>query len=339
MSRRYYDGSGADVSAATIAFMQGGGVNGTLVVADTHWLEYISPGSNSITPANLFMTSAPFPIKVANLQVTAGPTGVQTVNANFLPASIARSSFDYEIGFSDQTVDVTWLVDDSIQINNLGWGFKWALLSGYFDEYPWYIHRAIFTDLPSNGGTLLATTLMWRGFIRDAKADRSQVTITLASLLDIFQQTQVPTQVIQPGSRMPPFFPAGNASVIGGSLGGSFSSFSTPMDIQFNTLAGPFAPISDHALAGAYLTSVNAPPPVWKAAQSGAPFAQIFRLRDNVTDIAGILHIYPYEPINPVSLLGNFGSTYINVYFQSAIGLAGAVAAGFPFVPPPETGF
>lgn len=338
--RRYYDNSGADVTSAAIAFIQGGGVNNTLVEAELFWLEFINPSINSLTPTDLCLTSAPFPVAVDNLQVTAGPNGVQTVNHSYQTTkSIARGDFSYEVGFADQTVDVTWAVDNAIHFGSFSWGFKWALIAGYFDEYPFYIHRAIFTNSPSNGGTLLGTTLMWRGFIRGVTATKDGVVINVTSLLDVFQQVQVPVQTIQPGSRMPPFFPAGSPGVIGGSLGGSFSSFSTPTDIQFNTLAGPFAPIADHALRDAYFTSVNEPPPVWKSAESGAPFAPQFRIRDNYTDISGILHIYPYEPINPVSLLGGFGTTYINIYYQTTVGVTGGVAPGFPYVPPPETGF
>lgn len=335
MPRRYYDGTGVDNTTTVVSFIQGGGVNETLVQADTFWFQYINPSVNSLTPTSLFMTSAPFPIKVPNLQVTAGPAGVKTVNANFLPSRISRANLEYAVGFQDQAIDITWFVDDTIHFGSLGWGFKWALVSGYFDEYPWWIHRAIFTDIPSNGGVLLGTTLMFRGFVRGIKTDRSQVIITLGSLMDIFQQTQVPTQVIQPGSRLPPFFPAGNASVIGGSLGAHFDIGSTPMDLQFSGGGGS----ADHALRDAFLTSVNNPPPVWKTAQSGSPFAPIFKIRDNIT-IAGVLHIYPYEPINPLTLIGSPGASgFTNIYFQSPIGLAGAIAAGFPYVPPPETGF
>lgn len=336
MPRVYYNNAGADNSTTVISFIKGGGNNGTLVQADLYWLEYIDPLVNSLTPTNLRLTSAPFTVGVNNLQVTAGPTGVQTVNATYKTVkSISKAGISYEVGFADQTVDITWAVDDSIHINTLPWGFKWALLSGYFDEYPFWIHRAIFTDIPSNGGVLLGTTLIWRGFIRDTKADRGQVVITLASLLDVFQQVQVPVQTIQPGSRMPPFFPAGNASVIGGSLGAHFDIGSTTTDLQFS--GG--APTADHALKDAYFSSINEPPPSWKTAQSGQPFAQIYRIRDNIT-VAGVLHVYPYEPINPLTMLGIPGNSgYINFYFQNAIGLAGAIAAGFPFVPPPETGF
>lgn len=330
--RSVYDPTtGADVTAAAQSLLL---ANDSIPLTDLFWFQYIDPSANTLTPVNLFMTGAPYPVKVGKLQVTAGQSGVQTVNAVYRPSRIKRSAFNYEVGFQDQTCDVIWDTDDTINISTLPWGFKHALLAGYFDEYPFWIHQAIF----SAPGALLGTTLKWRGFVRDVKADRSTVTITLASLMDIFQQTQIPTQLIQPGSRLPPFFAAGNASVIGGSLGGSFSNLSTPMDIQFNTLAGPFAPIADHALRDCFLTSVNNPPPAWKTAQSGQPFAQIFRIRDNVTDGSGILHIYPYEPIDPVSMLGGFGSVYMNFYSQSEIGLTGAVAPGMPFVPPPETG-
>lgn len=323
--RTVYDPtSGSDVSSSAQTLFLAGG---SIVLADLFWFQYIDPSANTLTPVNLFMAGSPYPVKVGKLQVAAGPSGVQTVNATYLPSRIKRAAFNYEVGFQDQTCDVTWDVNDAINFGSFSWGFKHALLAGYFDEYPFWIHQAIF----SAPGVLLGTTLKWRGFIRDVKADRSTVTITLASLMDIFQQTQIPTQTIQPGSRIPPFFPAGNPSVIGGSLGAPILIGSTPMDIQFAT-----ATIADHALRDAFFTAINEPPPAWKTAQSGQPFAPVFRIRDNIT-ISGTLHVYPYEPIDPVSMLGG-GSGYTNVYFQSDMGTTGAVAPGFPDVPPPETG-
>lgn len=337
MARRYYNSAGADVSSTVQTFLLGGGVSGTVPMCDLFWLQYINPSVNSLVPTNLFLAGASYPVSVNNLQVTAGPNGVKTVNAVYKPTKgISRGAMNYEVGFKDQTCDITWNIDDSIHIGTLSWGFKHALVAGYFDEYPFWIHQAIFSDI--NAQVLIGTTLKWRGFIKDVKADRGKVIVTIASLLNIFQGVQIPSQVIQPGSRLPSYFPAGNASVVGGSLGGTFMVASTPMDLQFDTTASPFAAIADHALRDCYLTSVNNGPPNWKAAQSGVPFAPVFRIRDNVTTV-GICHLYPYEPIDPVNMLGFPGGVaFINFYFQNETNKTGAIAPGFPTVPPPETG-
>lgn len=335
--RTVYDNTGADITATAKTTMFNAT---TLPLADLFWFSFVSPGDPAlfghIKYTDMFVTSAPYPVGVAKLQATPGSSGVVTINATYLPANIARGTLTYEVGLSDQTCEVTWFVDDTITLTNVTWGLKWALVSGYLDDSPVWIHRGIFTpnSNPNLPPTLVGTSLMWRGFIRDCKVDRGQVVITLASLIHIFQQVQVPSQTVQAGSRLPPFAAAGNGSVIGGSLGCVFESASTPIDLQFT--AG--APTPDHAMRDAIILSINEPPPNVHYAQSGKPQPQVFRIRDNV-NISGVLHVYPYEPINPLTLIGNPNSSpqYINFFLQSDIG-SGSVAPGFPLVPTPETG-
>jgi len=48
---------------------------------------------------------------------------------------------------------------------------------------------------------------MFRGFIRKTAATASQMKISLASLLDVFQSVQIPTQTITPNNRTLPYIP------------------------------------------------------------------------------------------------------------------------------------
>ena len=119
---------------------------------------------------NLFMTSTPFPVAVNALQKTAGPNGVATVNAVYQPSRIKRATaVEYAIGLEDTTVDVTWYPDDNNHftemihpgIGNPGpWGWKWALLAGYFDETPMYIHKAYFTPPTTPNGYPTCSALL-----------------------------------------------------------------------------------------------------------------------------------------------------------------------------------
>lgn len=319
-----------------------------LPIADLYWFQYVNPNDPNngalVKITNTFMTSAPYPVSIGKLQSQPGPLGTTTVNATYLPARIQRSEFVYEVGLSDQSCDVTWYTDDSSIFpagagrSNINFGFKWALMAGYMDACPMWIHKAFFT--PGVGvnspATLLGTTLMWRGFVRDIKADRGQVTISLASLMHIFQSTQVPTQTIQPGSRIPPFY-QGNVFLFGGSITGATpQSTSTPTDLQFVFSGGGY-PV-DHSLRDAYFTSHQQPPPNGFTPQSNGPQPPVFRIRDNILS-GGILHVYPYEPINPVTLVcvPNNSPQFLEIFTQTAIDVgSGAFAIGFPYVPPPE---
>lgn len=83
-----------------------------------------------------------------------------------------------------------------------------TLLAGCFQESPFWVHQALFTDNPRNGGTFLGTTLMFRGFLRKVESTQSSLQLTVASLMDVFQSVQVPTQTITPNNRDVPYFPA-----------------------------------------------------------------------------------------------------------------------------------
>jgi hypothetical protein len=347
--RYVFDTNGNNVTANVQATILSATV---LPLADLFTLQYVHPTGAGIVGVdfhynNLYMTSAPFPIAVNKLQKTSGPNGVATVNAVYQPARISRGAFEYAIGFEDTTCDVTWFIDDSFIFGHVGftdvpWGWKYALLQGYFDEYPMWIHRAIFAPptTPNGAPVLLGTTLMWRGFIRDVKADRGKVVITLASLMHVFQNVQIPTQTIQPGDRRPPYFPA-NIFIAGDNVPGvAVLGTSTPTELQVLRYSVP-----DHHLRDSYLSNIQSPGhPYVYVATNGEPQPYVFRIRDNVTNNTpqpNTLHIYPYEPINPYTMglfnPGNLNDTTLVIYYPISPDTAGA--NGFPYVPPPEVSF
>ena len=137
----YDPASGADITASAQSAMLGASV---LPLADLFWLQYVGPHLTTsgfpptLVTHNLFMISGPYPIAVGKLQAApnqpGSTSGVVTVNANYLPARISHSAFEYAVGL-DTTVDVTWYTDDSLTLSDsagtVPWGFKWALLQGY----------------------------------------------------------------------------------------------------------------------------------------------------------------------------------------------------------------
>lgn len=215
-----------------------------------------------------------------------------------------------------------------------------AFSAGMFDECPAYIYRAFFNGDPKQGGTLLGTTLMFRGFVREAESGQDHVLLTLSSLLDVFQEVQVPTQIIQPGNRTTPYVPSGVTYTVNGMNVG----LSTSAILAFNnTLSSPPA---DHALTDAYIITggVTSFSPV-----NGQPQPAFLRVRDNVT-AAGVLYIYLYEPtIIPLDKLANewrfLGggtnwseqATTVAILLQKPLSNSYG-APGFPSVPPPEIG-
>lgn len=337
--------SGSDVTANVQAVLMS---SSSAYMTDLFWLQYINPVDAAAGPAikvsNMYMTNSPQPISVGKVQGQPGPSGVVTINANFQPSRIKRGPYTYEIGLGDQSCDVTWYTDDSQNfVAAVGhapvfFGFKWALVQGYLDECPMNIYTAFFgpRPTPNSPAPLLGTTLMWRGFIREIKADRGQVVMTLASLMHVFQNVQVPTQTIQPGNRLTPYY-TGRPILFGNSLTGITPLVtSTPTDLQFTLTTG--YPV-DHQLRDNYFTSHQQPPPNGWTPASGQPGPQLYRIRDNITNntpVAGTLHVYPYEPINPVTLVCPLtGSpTYMEIFVPLSPSAGGS--NGFPYVPPPE---
>lgn len=208
-----------------------------------------------------------------------------------------------------------------------------GLAAGMFDECSTNIYRAFFNGDPKQGGTLLGTTLMYRGFIREAETAQDHAKLTISSLLDLFQEVKVPTQIIQPGNRTTPYVPSGVTYTVSG----LDTINSTASVLRFSSGGG----IADHALQDAYLLTggVSSWTPV-----NGQPPPVFLRIRDNVT-ISGVLYVYLYEPtIIPIPQIGaGFGATGGSISLNVGILLQKPLsnsygAPGFPSVPVPEIG-
>lgn len=332
--RTVYDSAGIDVTSTVQAYLQ---ANRSLLIRELFWLECINFWSYnpSADPRDFFFTSSDFPIAVTKVQKDAGPP--VTVNALFIPLPgktsgkpIKRGQLSYGIGFSDQSVDVTFYPDDSLTIDG-GVGiattltFKQAMAAGYFREAPFWIYRAYF----SSSTVLLGTTLIFRGFIRGVKCQRDSVTVTLSSLLDLFQQVQAPVQTIHPGNRLAPFLPAPNPHFISSGIG---VPGSTPTDLTF---APGGSPPATNAWKDKYLLC-GSPFNYIPVSNRSQPVA--IRIMGNEV-IAGVLHIYPYEPVIPVELVMQQGITiYSQAPVDSAVGAGVNFAPGFDKVPAPESG-
>lgn len=321
--RTVYDTTGADVTSATKIFLA---AQQQLYFVDLFTFQTWSfwPGGGGTVPVNFYFNAGTAPIKVGYMQTTtAAPV---SLNATFVPVAIERDSMKFSVGLNTESVKITWFIDDTIAYFPGPPTFKQAFVIGYGEGNPIWIHRAIFTD--STYSTLLGTTLMWRGIVNDLEVSVDKLVITAKSLMDIIQQTQVPTQVIQLGNRGTPYIPPAAAVQIDQPR----QSLSTPYDLVFSTNIG-FP--SDGSLAGGFLI-LNAPStiPAW-VPTSGATPPVMIRIRTNAT-FGGNLHIYPYEPFTGVM---NQLGTLINCWAISPLTNVGGAAPGFPYIPKPETGF
>jgi hypothetical protein len=154
----------------------------------------------------------------------------------------------------------------------------------------------------------------------------------------------VPTQLVVPGNRLPNYQPAsfivGNACPGGllsnGPSGGPHGyNTGTPYDLQFyipSGVGGVSNVVVDHALRDFFILTGNAL--LFGVPVNGQSAPSAVRIRDNIT-VSGILHVYPYTPIEPVSLAG---FTYVLVYPQLPATNDPNQTPGFPDVPPPENG-
>jgi hypothetical protein len=328
MSRIIYDTTGTDVTATVKALLTAT-PSAQLFLADLFWLEsYQFWGYNpSYFTSSLFLTSYDKPVAVTKLQQTA--TGLATVNALYQPTAIERGQLEYKIGLDSQTLDLTWYVNDKVPwLIPTAQGFggssptlKQCAIAGYFDECPVWFHRAFFSGPPPL--TFLGTMLMFRGYIREVEATRDYLKFTLTSLLDLFQETDIPTQRLEPGNRLASQIPTGtnfnNTTFQPGS--------STPTDLVFQYTGST---IPDHILKDAFLISAGS---LGSEPTSAAPPFVAYRVQDNVTTntpFTNALHVYPYEPV-----LGTVG---VAIYGVPPIDGTAGLPPGFPYVPPPESG-
>jgi len=315
--RTVYDGTGADVTSFAFSYMKS---KRSLMLADLFWIQTNVFWGNQTgdDPAyNFFMTNGSFPIKVGTLQTA--PDVLVALGATYTPSKdpIVRGDFNYKVGLEADSVDVTWYLKNTTLLPNQGLvpppSIKNAFAWGYFTDALMYIHRAIWD--PSTG--LVGTMLMWRGPIRSATIDREKVVMKVTSPMDLFQDVQVPTQLVQPNSRTMPYitpFPTYQPS--GPQVG------STSTDLIFTTAA-----VADHALRDGYMMAAGTL--IATAPKNNLPPQIMYRIRDNVTLGGTNLHIFPYEPVAPEMVMG----VGINIWLQRA---QTAGAPGFGSVPPPE---
>jgi len=350
MSRIILDVDGNDVSASVQAFLLAGQsfvmCNLIRFVTIDFW-DYNPEGAY----VNFSFTDGDFPVFINKYQV--GPTGSaqlgtwtgSTQNANgltFYPENIVRDKFEYAVGFESNPTELSWWIDDNVDyggkfsgssltsaISPVGLTLKQAFILGAFDEVPFWIHRAIFSDLPSRGGTLLGTTLMYRGFLRDIDVAVDHLKLSIDSLLSVFQDTQIPTQTITPNARVDPYFPA-----VGGPSGGAFTDLInvlTPWSIQLHSNFGTYTYTRDQLkdcyctfqpfITGAAYPSAILPKP-------GLPPPPSFRISGNDAGSGSNVTLYFYKPpILPQSAPVNF-----NIFGQNTMNTGN----GFPDVPPPE---
>jgi hypothetical protein len=355
MSRIYYnplDGSDS-TSAVTSALFS----SNTFVIADLFmWqsMDFVSfnPYADYLTWC---YTNADFPIETGYLQLMASGSaplgtwdnGFTAAPLTFIPEKFNHPKLEYGIGFENRTVEVDWFIDDSKQYPSSGGGvvtencytpkhltLKQALLLGAFDECNFWIHRAVYSDSPNRGGTLLGTTLMHRGFIRSVEAALDHLKITVAALIDLFQVIKIPTQTITPNSRSVPYLPAvgappGFPGLISNVTVGAVNALDS---LTLVSDLGSFAYARD-VLKDCYISFCpfidGASYPFGILAPNGMSPPPTFRICGNDATTTTSCVLYFYKP----PIVGN--GSFVNIFGQASYSTG---APGFRSVPPPEFG-
>lgn len=300
--------------------------------------------------SNYCFTDAAWPIRADFMQLDAGaaqPVGIFNraggfdSGLTFLPEVLSVDKLGYGIGFEDKPAEISWAIADDIdyQAGFLRAGqftspghvlspalltLKQAFLYGMFSEAPFWIHQAVYDDFPANGGSFLGTTLMFRGYLRGVSGTRSLLKLRLASLLDAFQGTQVPTQTMTPNNRALPYVPAAVSA-----YGADFSAIVAVGEqvLEFTTNEA----IPENAMQDSWLIFNPATGAGAEAYTSGTPSAAPFRIQGNTATTGGspqTVRVYFYETV----VLPLLVST-ISVYAQLT---SSGGAPGFPDLPPPE---
>jgi len=355
--RRIYDPqNGSDVTATVQSFLQ----SGTKLVS-SYLYSFSCVNFWDSNPygnyASFCFTDAEAPLFLKYAQLTpngasqlgcwgGNPATLHPTGLTFIADNISHDKLSYGIGFEDKPVEITWGLKSATRpysalMYNTGssaqyWSaisdasypvgltLKQALAMGLFTEAPFWIHSAIFTDFPRLGGTFLGTALMFRGFIRKTAATASQMKISLASLLDVFQSVQIPTQTITPNNRTLPYIPVAVSPYA--DTGSDYISpvFVNPIQLQITTsqaipagyLQDCFLSFNPQGYAG------------FSIFKSGYPTSPTFRIQGNTAG-PGTIQIYFYEPyVYPQTASG------FNLYQQQTT--AGGPIAGFLYLPPPE---
>jgi hypothetical protein len=340
--RRIFSPTGEDVTSTVQGYLTSGQ---TFVFADLYrfqTVDFIDENTEGAV-VDWTYTDGAFPIELDYYQIgwTAGsyvPTLYAVGGATFEPENISHGNFTYSVGFTTNPVDVTWFIDETksygpwvdgeiVPISNCSWPenltLKQAMLLGVFDMVPFWIHRAIYyPDFPKFGGSLVGTTLMHRGYLRTVAGDSEKVKITIDSLMQVFQDTQVPVQTIMPNSRSALFVPTPDAPA-----GDTFTD-PTPIDalnLQVNTPD----PVDANLLQDCW-ASFSPSGGALQGWKSGSPLPPLFRIKGNTAASGGTLQINFYEPY----VLGSV--PVINIYGQNQFSNTSG-APGFPYVPAAET--
>lgn len=310
--RTIYSSSGSNVTTSAQAYLQT--LTGTLQVYDLYTIAMSNPWSSSAVSYYCY-TSADFPITISTVQT--GPNQLTAINNTWIQNAIERGNLEYSIGLNVTSFEWTWYPDDTILIpGNSHYTWKKAALSGLLDGCTFFLHRALCQPGANNFPVLIGTALMWKGLIQEVEVKAEYIKMTVPSMMQAFQDVQVPTQVVQPGQRIAPYLPTGAATA---SIGGLNAAASTPFDLHF---APGFA---DHALRDGFLTTFTGSPASSTSRPSGV------RILDTINS-GGVFHVFVADPVDPfaiplpckVYLPENIGSTLI------------PGAAGFPHIPPPE---
>jgi len=296
-------------------------------------------------------TDAAFPIYVNKMQQSAvgavqiGPYShgsVDPIGLTFQPENFTLNELNYDVGFADHPVEVTWGINDSIDygvlINTVlggtyltypsnamlpaGLTLKQAFALGAFSECDFWIHQAIFSDFPANGGTFYGTTLMHRGMIKSVKITSSLIKFEISSLMRVFQETSIPTQTITPNNRSLPYLPFA-ASPYGGDW--ALNSSPNPLTLVFNTSES----INTGALQDSYISFNPAGYAGFNGYFSGMSPQPVFKIQGNDASTGSTVNVYFYTPPIVPGVIGGY-----NLFSQQPLT---GVAAGFENVPMPES--
>ena len=210
MSRKYINGSGADATAAAVAFMKGNPArkNVTFIrIKFTRWLDTIA-GDFGSSVADSFFTKE-FLLTDCPAAVNYPPIGV------FTNANIKRGAMGFSIdtspdsqGASYGQFDVEWVPNDTDAVlppgahgafsANAAVSALQAQLFGFYDNALIYVYTVVMPtdyDVTTYGACLLNM-----GIVDTVKRDGKKLTFTVGCLID-HQDHQVPSQLIGPGGR------------------------------------------------------------------------------------------------------------------------------------------
>lgn len=255
---------------------------------------------------------------VINYTSSGGASGQVTIPGTSYPWNSPSSGFTYYYPSSGGTAPISIPASPGETFTftsaDAGFNLKQVLGNGYGDGSPFWYHKAIFNPDRS----LVGTTLMFRGYLRDVECADDHIKFTISSLMEQFNQVQVPTQLVQPGNRSVQVVPPQSTQVLGTVLGTS-----TPTDLQFTATA------VDHLFQGGFISMAGddtyaVPNALGKLVPS------FIRIRDNIT-ISGTLHLYPVVPV----IVNLTGLSPVAAWAKSSLSNSFG-APGFPYIPGPN---